>query len=77
MLGHVYRQGAPAAARLDDRLTGSQLELSTDVVKLRHLGIGQRCARMIIVSACINHALIQPQFVKVVAEIVMVINIMP
>jgi hypothetical protein len=77
MLRHVQGQCAPAAARLDDFLPGLQLQFPAHVIELRNLCFVQRRRRRVVVGAGIHHAFVQPQPVEVVAEVVVVMNVVP
>ena len=67
---HVQRQRAPAAARLDDVFAGLKPQLAAHVVELRALGVLERRVRPVVVRARIDEVRVEPEPVKVVAQIV-------
>ena len=77
MLCHVQGQRAPAAACLDDSLPRLELQLPAHVIELRDLRLVQCGGRCVVVGAGVHHALIQPQLVEIVAEVIVVMHVVP
>src|SRR6202050_5319144 len=72
---HVQRQRAPAAAGFDDGLAGFQLQLAAHVVHLGDLGLIERGSRRRVVRAGIGHGAAEPQRVELVADVVVVVDV--
>ena len=77
MSGHVQRQCPPPAAGLDDVLPWSQRELPADQVELGALRDLQRRVGRLEVGAGVNHALVEPEPVEVVAQVVVDMHVLP
>ena len=73
---HVQRQRAPAAARLHHPLAGPEAHLAAHVVHLRLLGLLQRRLAVLVVGAGVDHALVEPEPVEVVAQVVVVVDVL-
>ena len=74
---HVQGQGAPPAAGLDDPLTRPEHQLAADVVHLGPLRLLQRGLGRVVVRAGVDHLLVEPQPVEVVAQVVVVLDMPP
>ena len=72
---HVQREGAPSAAGFDDLLAGPEHQLAADVVELRALRLLQRGVRRVVVRAGVDHLLVEPQAVEVVAQVVVMLDV--
>ena len=73
---HVQRQRTPAAARLHHLLAGLETHLAAHVVHLRLLGLLQGGLGVLVVGAGVDHALVEPQPVEVVAQVVVVADVL-
>ena len=74
---HVSRQPTPAAAGFDDPVARAQLQLATDMI---HLGLLRRFnthAFLGKIGTGVLHLFIQPQSIKVVANIVVMVDVFP
>jgi hypothetical protein len=68
-------QRAPTASGLDDALAGAQRDLAADVVHLGDLRVFERRLGGGKVCAGVQHALVEPQAVELVAEVVVGVNV--
>jgi hypothetical protein len=73
--GHVPRERAPAAARLQHAVAGLQPELAAHIVELGPLGLLQGQRRGLEVGAGVDQLVVEPQPVEVVAEVVVVLRL--
>ena len=64
-------QRTPATTDIEQALTRRQTQLTADIVQLVFLRTGERLAGVMEIGAGIDHLRIQPQAIKIVAEIVM------
>ena len=71
----MQRQCAPAATGLDHLVAGPQAQFAADVLHFRHLGIFQSHGRRREIGAGVDHLPIEPQLVEIVAEIVVVMDV--
>ena len=76
VLGHVDGQRSPAATELEHFLAGLEGELAAHVIQLRELCLGQRGVWRGVVGAGVDHALVEPQGVEVVTEIVVAVDVL-
>ena len=74
---HMYRQRTPAAACFDDLLPGLQLQFAAYVIEFGDLRFGQCRGGRVVVGTGINHAFVEPQPVKVVAQVVVMAHVVP
>ena len=72
---HVDRERAPAAPRLDHPLPGPELELPAHVVHLGSLRLFEGGVLVRVVGARVDHLLVEPEPVEVVAEVVVVVDV--
>jgi hypothetical protein len=71
---HVAGESAPPAARLQHAVAGPELQLAADVVVLRTLRLVEAQARGLEVGAGVDHALVEPEPVEFVAQVVVVLR---
>ena len=76
MTRHVQRQRAPAAPGFDDPLAAIQADLAADVIHFRDLRLVERRRRRRKVSTGVRHRLAEPQRVELVADVVVVVNVL-
>lgn len=74
VLGRAQHQGAPATTDVQQPLARLQADLGEDVVQLLALGGGQVLVAVLEVGAGIDHALVQPEPVEVVGDVVVVLD---
>src|SRR5207245_2078730 len=74
--GHVQGQCAPPAPRLHDRLARAQADLAADVLELGHLRFLEPRLRAGEVRAGVHELLVQPEAVEVVADVVVVVDVL-
>ena len=72
---HVQGEGAPSTTGFDDLLTRLEHQLAADVVELRALRLLQGRLRRVVVRTGVDHLLVEPQAVEVVAQIVVVVDV--
>src|SRR4029453_10135425 len=75
VLGHVERERAPAAARLQHAFARAQAQLAADVLELGALRLLERDARILEVRARVDEILVEPARVEVVAEVIVVVDV--
>ena len=74
LLRRPYRQCAPAATNVQQALAGLEHDLVQDVVQLGALRLFQCFVLLRKIGAGIHHVRVQPQAVKVVGHVVVVLN---
>ncbi len=74
VLNRMHDQRAPAATDVEQALTGGQTQLAADMVQLRPLGLVDRFRAGPEVGAGIDHALVKPKAVELVADVIVVRN---
>ncbi len=74
---HVQRERAPSAAGLDDALARPEADLAADQIHLRDLGRLERRVGRREVRAGVEQLLVEPELVEVVAEVVVVVDVLP
>ena len=72
---HVQRETAPAASCLHDALPGSQTQLAADMIHLGVLRFIETDLRGREIGACIRHRLAEPERIELVAQVVVVMNV--
>src|SRR5689334_17141779 len=72
---HVDSETSPATARLDDALARLQPHLAADVVHFRYLRFIERSSGCRVVGARVRHGPAQPQRIKLVAYVVVMMNV--
>src|SRR3954469_24002026 len=72
VLHGVHDEGAPSAADVEQPLTGAESKLATDEIELGALRVVQRVAGAMEVRARVHHALVEPELVEVVSDVVVV-----
>ena len=72
---HMERQRPPAASRLDHGLARLQPELPADQVELGALRLLERDVGMLEIRAGVDHLVVEPRPVEVVAEVVVVVDV--
>ena len=72
---HVNGERAPAAPRLHHPLPGPERELPADVVHLGPLGLLEGGVLVRVVRARVDHLLVEPEPVEIVAEVVVVVDV--
>jgi hypothetical protein len=61
--------------RLDDAIPGSEVDLAADVLHLRQLRLLEARLRGGEVGAGVDHLLVEPQAIEVVADVVVVVDV--
>ena len=75
LLGSRDQQVAPAAAKVSQTHALFKAEFFQHVINLLLLGTLERVSRLAVVGAGIEHALIEPHFVKIIADVVVVCDV--
>ena len=75
VLCHVQRQSSPAAADLEYVLARTQAQFAAHMIQLCELCFFQAGARAVEIGAGIHHPLVKPEFVEIVADIVVMLNV--
>src|SRR5690348_5677577 len=74
MLRGVHDERAPSASDVEKSLALAKAELATHKIELGFLRIVERIARMFEVRARIHHAVVEPETIEVVADVVVILN---
>ena len=72
---HVQGQAAPAATGFDHGFARPQPELAADVVELGRLRGFQAGVGRGEIGACVGQRVVQPEFVKVIADVVVMVDV--
>ena len=74
--GHVAGQPAPATTGLDHGHAGLEPELATDMLQFGQLCLFEGQIRALVIGAGVLHfGAVEPELVKLVAQVVMVVNV--
>jgi hypothetical protein len=70
----VHYESAPATTNIKKLLPPLEPEFPADQVELARLRLIERLLMRVEIRARVNHALIQPELVKIVADIVVMLD---